>query len=186
MDVRLRNKFLGVKLLILDVDGVLTDGRIVFDDAGLQSKFFDVKDGHGLKMLMRCGIDVVLLTGRLSRVVEHRAADLGIAEVHQRILDKAEALDKILARRNLAPEQTAYVGDDVVDIPVFNRVGLAIAVADAVAEARGAADYVTGHRGGRGAVREVCELILKVQGRWADVAARYGFPWPEAGGKDDV
>ncbi|MCE5281250.1 MAG: HAD-IIIA family hydrolase [Deltaproteobacteria bacterium] len=183
MDVRLRNKVLGVKLLILDVDGVLTDGRIVFDDAGLQSKFFDVKDGHGLKMLMRCGIDVVLLTGRLSRVVEHRAADLGITEVHQRILDKAEALDKILTRRNLTPEQTAYVGDDVVDIPVFNRVGLAVAVADAVAEARAAADYVTRHRGGRGAVREVCELILKGQERWADVAAKYGFPWPEAKGQ---
>jgi len=119
-------------------------------------------------------------------VVEHRAADLGITEVHQRILNKAEALDKILAGRNLSPDQTAYVGDELVDIPVFKRVGVAIAVADAVAEAREAADYVTRNRGGRGAVREVCELILKAQERWADVAARYGFPWPEAGGRDDV
>jgi 3-deoxy-D-manno-octulosonate 8-phosphate phosphatase (KDO 8-P phosphatase) len=186
MDVRLRNKVLGVKLLILDVDGVLTDGRVVFDDAGLQSKFFDVKDGHGLKMLMRCGIDVVLLTGRLSRVVEHRAADLGIAEVHQRILDKSEALDKILAHRNLTPEQTAYVGDDVVDIPVFNRVGLAVAVADAVAEARAAADYVTRHRGGRGAVREVCELILKGQERWRMSRRNTDFRGRRPKAKDDL
>jgi 3-deoxy-D-manno-octulosonate 8-phosphate phosphatase (KDO 8-P phosphatase) len=157
------------------VDGVLTDGRIVIDDAGLESKQFDVRDGHGLKILMRFGIDVVLLTGRRSRVVEHRAADLGITEVHQGILNKAEAFAEILKRRDLSPEAAACVGDDVVDIPILRRAGFSVAVADAVPEARRIADYVTQQGGGRGAVREVCEVILKAQNRWADVAVRYEF-----------
>jgi 3-deoxy-D-manno-octulosonate 8-phosphate phosphatase (KDO 8-P phosphatase) len=169
----LLNKIRQVKLLILDVDGVLTDGRIVMDDAGMESKQFDVRDGHGLKMLMRFGIGVVLLTGRRSRVVEHRAADLGITEVHQGILNKAEAFAEILKRRDIAPKETACVGDDVVDIPLLRRAGFSVAVADAVPEARKIADYVTQHEGGRGAVREVCEVILKAQNHWKDVAVRY-------------
>jgi 3-deoxy-D-manno-octulosonate 8-phosphate phosphatase (KDO 8-P phosphatase) len=172
---RLLKKIRRVKLLILDVDGVMTDGRVVIDDAGLESKAFDVKDGHGLKILMRFGIDVVLLTGRRSRVVQHRAADLGITEVHQGILNKVEQFAVILKSRDIAAEETACVGDDVVDIPLLRRAGFSVAVADAVPEARMIADYVTHHPGGRGAVREVCEVILKAQNRWADVAARYEF-----------
>ncbi len=164
-----------VKLLILDVDGVMTDGRIIIDDAGLESKQFDVRDGHGLKMLMRCGVGVVLLTGRRSRVVEHRAADLGITEVYQGVWNKAEAFAGILESSRLSREETAYVGDDVVDIPLLKQVGFSVAVADAVPEARNIADYVTKNTGGRGAVREVCEIILKAQGRWAEVAERYEF-----------
>jgi 3-deoxy-D-manno-octulosonate 8-phosphate phosphatase (KDO 8-P phosphatase) len=174
-DVRLLSRICKIKLLILDVDGVMTDGRIIIDDAGLESKQFDVRDGHGLKMLMRCGIDVILLTGRKSRVVDHRAADLGITEVHQGVWNKREVFDEILKRRSLAPEETAYVGDDVVDIPILKRVGFGVAVADACPEATGVADYVTERPGGRGAVREVCEMILKVQGRWGDMAERYEF-----------
>ncbi len=174
-DERLLNKIRRVKLLILDVDGVLTDGRIIIDDAGVESKNFDVKDGHGLKIIMRYGIDVVLLTGRRSQVVERRAADLGIAEVHQGIRNKVEALAELLLRRDLAPGETAYAGDDIVDIPLFKRVGFAVAVADAVPEVRQVADYVTGCKGGRGAVRELCEVILQAQELWADVAARYEF-----------
>ncbi|MBU2262566.1 MAG: HAD-IIIA family hydrolase [Proteobacteria bacterium] len=174
-DERLLNKIRRVKLLILDVDGVLTDGRIIIDDAGAESKNFDVRDGHGLKILMRYGIEVALLTGRRSQVVEHRAAELGIAEVHQGIWNKAEVFAEILQRRNLAPEETAYAGDDVVDIPVLRQVGFAVAMADAVPEVCHVADYVTSCRGGRGAVRELCEMILKAQGFWADVAARYQF-----------
>jgi 3-deoxy-D-manno-octulosonate 8-phosphate phosphatase (KDO 8-P phosphatase) len=174
-DVHLLSRIRGIKLLILDVDGVMTDGRIIIDDAGLESKQFDVRDGHGLKILMRCGIDVVLLTGRKSRVVDHRAADLGIKEVHQGIWNKREIFDEILKRRKLSPEETAYVGDDVVDIPILKQVGFGVAVADACREATGVADYVTERPGGRGAVREVCEMILKVQGRWGEVAERYEF-----------
>lgn len=174
-DERLLNKIRKVKLLILDVDGVMTDGRIIIDDAGIESKHFDVKDGHGLKILMRCNIDVVLLTGRKSHVVDHRAADLGITEVHQGIRNKVEAFVGVLERRKLTPEETAYVGDDVVDIPLLKRVGFAVAVADAVPEVRHVADYVTDRPGGRAAVREVCEVILRAQDRWTDVAARYEF-----------
>jgi 3-deoxy-D-manno-octulosonate 8-phosphate phosphatase (KDO 8-P phosphatase) len=173
VDEGLLSKIRMVRLLILDVDGVLTDGKIIIDDAGLESKQFDVRDGHGLKMLMRCGIGVVLLTGRRSRVVEHRAADLGITEVHQGVWNKAEAFTGILERAELAPEATAYVGDDVVDIPLLKRVGFSVAVADAVPEVQKIVDHVTKCPGGRGAVREVCEIILGAQGRWGEVAARY-------------
>jgi 3-deoxy-D-manno-octulosonate 8-phosphate phosphatase (KDO 8-P phosphatase) len=175
IEERLLNKIRRVKLLILDVDGVLTDGRIIIDDAGLESKQFDVRDGHGLKILMRYGIGVVLLTGRRSQVVEHRAADLGITEVYQGIHNKVEAFDGILGRRQVTPEETSCVGDDVVDIPLLRRAGFSVAVADAVSEARQIADYVTHRPGGRGAVREVCELILKAQNRWLEVAVRYEF-----------
>lgn len=172
-DEHLLRRIRRIKLLVLDVDGVMTDGRIIIDDAGLESKEFDVRDGHGLKMLMRYGIDVVLLTGRKSRVVDHRAADLGITEVHQGIWNKREVFDDILMRRNLVAEETAYIGDDIVDVPLLRRVGFAVAPADASPDAIRAAGYVTEHSGGRGAVREVCEMILRAQGRWGDVASRY-------------
>jgi len=173
MSDALAEKMRRVRLLILDVDGVLTDGRIVVDDRGAETKVFHVRDGHGLVMLMRFGIDVVLLSGRRSAAVEHRAKDLGIAEIHQGIHRKVEILESILSDRGLEPLSAAYMGDDVVDIPVLRRVGLAIGVADAVDEVRAVADYVTASPGGRGAVREVCERILKVQGKWAEVAKRY-------------
>lgn len=185
-EAELRGKMSPVRLLVLDVDGVMTDGRIIMDDAGQESKHFDVKDGHGLKLLMRGGIDVVLLTGRRSRVVQHRAADLGIREVHQGILNKVDMFEEILRLRNLTPAQVAYVGDDLVDVPLIVRAGFGVSVADGVDEARQVADYVTQHRGGRGAVREVCERILKAQDRWAEVTARYGIAPREAtvAGKD--
>jgi 3-deoxy-D-manno-octulosonate 8-phosphate phosphatase (KDO 8-P phosphatase) len=164
-----------IRLLILDVDGVLTDGRIIMDDNGCESKHFNVRDGHGLKVLMRYDVDVVLLTGRTSSVVTHRADDLGIKEVHQGIWNKVEAFEGIIARRGLIPEQVAYVGDDIVDIPLLKRVGFAASVADGCAEARQSVHYVAENGGGRGAVREICELILKAQGKWPDVAARYEF-----------
>jgi 3-deoxy-D-manno-octulosonate 8-phosphate phosphatase (KDO 8-P phosphatase) len=174
-DQGISDKILKIKLLILDVDGVLTDGRIIMNDAGQETKHFDVKDGHGIKILMRCSIDVVLLTGRKSQVVERRAADLGILEIHQGIWNKGEALDNILRARNIPAEEVAYIGDDIVDIPVMKRVGFGVAVADACSEVIAVADYVTERSGGRGAVREVCEMILKGQGRWGEVATRYGF-----------
>jgi len=172
---RLLLKIRKVRLLILDVDGVMTDGLIIIDDAGLESKQFDVRDGHGLKMLMRCDIGVALLTGRRSKVVEHRAADLGITEVYQGVWNKCEAFTGIVERHNLVPDETAYIGDDVVDVPLLKRVGFSVAVADAVPEARKVADYVTKRPGGRGAVREVCEMILTAQGRWEEIATRYEF-----------
>lgn len=175
MDERLVEKIRSIRLLILDVDGVLTDGRIIMDDTGREIKNFDVRDGHGLKVLMRFGIAVVLLTGRRSSVVEHRARDLGIDEVHQGIFDKAGMLDEILQKRNLQSSHCAFIGDDIVDIPILKKVGLSVAVADATEDVKRVVDYTTTKQGGRGAVRELCEMILKGQGKWEEVARRYEF-----------
>jgi 3-deoxy-D-manno-octulosonate 8-phosphate phosphatase (KDO 8-P phosphatase) len=172
-DEAVKSRIRKIRLLMLDVDGVLTDGRIIIDDAGLESKFFDVRDGHGLKLIMRCGLDVVLLTGRSSAVVTHRARDLGIREVFQGILNKLEFFQQFIEKREIRPEEVAYVGDDMVDIPILKRVGFSAAVKDAVEEVREIVDHVTERPGGRGAVRELCELILKVQGRWDEVTLKY-------------
>lgn len=162
-----------VSFLILDVDGVLTDGRIIIDDLGNETKQFHVRDGHGLKLLMRLGIEVIILTGRTSQVVEHRARELGIEEIHQGAKNKLDVLQEIMAKRGISGEHIAYIGDDIVDIPVFRKVGFAVAVADASEDAKEAADYITKNGGGKGAVREICELILKIQNKWDAVVSRY-------------
>lgn len=169
----LLNNIRSLKLLICDVDGVLTDGKIVMDDAGREIKHFDVRDGHGLKMLMRYGVDIVFLTGRKSAVVEHRARDLGVGEVHQGVWNKLEMYEEIVKKRNLVGSQVAYIGDDIVDIPSMKRVGFSVAVADAADEVKKIADYTTRKNGGSGAVREVCDMILKLQGKWEEMACKY-------------
>jgi 3-deoxy-D-manno-octulosonate 8-phosphate phosphatase (KDO 8-P phosphatase) len=162
-----------VKLLILDVDGVLTDGRIVIDDRGVETKCFDVRDGHGIKMLKRANIDVAIITGRESDVVSHRARELGIDSVYQNIHNKLEVYEAILEEKGLKDGEVGFVGDDLVDLPLLRRVGFAAVVADGVEELKPYADYVSRNRGGRGAVREVIELILKAQGKWAELMERY-------------
>jgi 3-deoxy-D-manno-octulosonate 8-phosphate phosphatase (KDO 8-P phosphatase) len=173
LDKNIIGKIKAVRLLILDVDGVLTDGRIIMDDEGRETKNFNVKDGHGLKMLIRYGVDVVLLTGRRSLVVEHRAKDLGIAEVHQGSHDKVAIFREICKNRSLDSEHVAYIGDDIVDIPLLKRVGFSAAVSDATEEVKRSVDYVATKTGGNGAVREVSDLILRCQGQWTDVIKRY-------------
>ncbi len=170
-----KEKLEKIKLLLLDVDGVLTDGRIIMDDDGREIKHFDVRDGHGIKILQRFDIDVVFLTGRKSSVVEHRARDLGVQEVHQQIWDKVAAFEGIIQRRGLTADQVAFMGDDIVDIHLQRRVGFSAAPADAEEVVRRSVDDVTGRPGGRGAVREVCELILRGRGVWDEVARRYEF-----------
>ena len=162
-----------VKLLLLDCDGVLTDGRITPVLGGDELKSFHTQDGHGLVMLHRAGLRSGIISGRTSRLVEARAADLGITYVRQGALDKLSIFDALLVEADVAPAEIAYVGDDVVDIPLMRRSGLAVAVADATADTREAAHYVTRFAGGFGAVREVCELILKAQGRWDELMKRY-------------
>jgi 3-deoxy-D-manno-octulosonate 8-phosphate phosphatase (KDO 8-P phosphatase) len=162
-----------IKLLILDVDGVMTDGRITYDNNGGEIKSFDVKDGHGLKLLQRAGIKVGIITGRKSAVVERRAAELNIELVYQGVRDKLLPFNEILDKQSLLPEEVAYVGDDVVDLPVMRRVGFAATVADAVDDVKPFAHLVTKRDGGRGAVREICDFLLKESGRWAAVANRY-------------
>ncbi len=172
-DEELVKKIKPVIFLILDVEGVLTDGKIIMDDLGNETKHFNVRDGHGLKMLMKTGIEVVLITGRTSKVVEHRARELGIKEIYQGSKNKVENLEEILRTKKISGEQVAYVGDDIVDIPVFRRVGFSVAVEDASEYAKESADYITEGKGGQGAVRELCEIILKIQGKWDDIVSRY-------------
>lgn len=155
-----------IKLIFLDVDGVLTDGRITINGGGEETKSFDVKDGHGLKMLMAGGVEVVLITGRTSAALSRRAEDLGIEEVHQGVEDKRALCKRLLAHKGLESMNACAVGDDIPDLDMFHEVGLCIAVADAAEEVREAADFITRLKGGFGAVREVCEWILKSQGKW--------------------
>ncbi|MGO9118232.1 MAG: KdsC family phosphatase [Desulfomonilaceae bacterium] len=169
----LEEKLKKIRLLLFDVDGVLTDGRITFGSGDLEIKSFDVRDGHGIKIAMRFGLEVALVTGRTSEVVTKRARDLEISRVYQGILDKKPVLAKLMESLNLQPEEVAVIGDDVVDIPLLRRVGVGFAVADAPEEVRMAADYVTARRGGRGAAREMVEVILKAQGKWDSALARY-------------
>ncbi len=162
-----------IKLLILDVDGVLTDGKIIYNDRGEEIKAFDVKDGHGIKLLMRSGIEIALITGRESEVVLHRARDLGIEQVYQKVTNKMEVYEKILNDKKLEGENVGFVGDDLVDIPVLKRVGFSAAVLDAVSEVKEIADYIASKKGGGGAGREICELLLKAQNKWKGVTERY-------------
>ncbi|MFN3478775.1 MAG: 3-deoxy-manno-octulosonate-8-phosphatase KdsC [Thermodesulfovibrionales bacterium] len=162
-----------IKLLILDVDGVLTDGSIILDNEGNEFKAFHVRDGHGIKMLYRAGIQVAIITGRYSKVVERRAKELGIKEVYQRCHIKSVAFDHLIEKSGLKPEEVAYAGDDIVDIPIFKRVGLSIAVSDATEETKAEAMMVTENRGGRGAVREICEFLLKSKGLWDSIMGEY-------------
>lgn len=166
-------KLAKIKLLLLDVDGILTDGRIIYDNQGNELKAFDVKDGHGLKMLQRAGIKIGIITGRQSEVVARRAAELGIDILYQKALAKLEPYREILAAEGLVDEQVAYMGDDVVDLPILRRVGFSATVADAVADVKPRVDYVTIRSGGRGAVREVCDLLLKGSGQWDVLTERY-------------
>jgi 3-deoxy-D-manno-octulosonate 8-phosphate phosphatase (KDO 8-P phosphatase) len=166
-------KLAGIRLLLLDVDGVMTDGGIIYDGNGMETKVFNVKDGHGIKMLQRHGIEVGIITGRTSQVVDIRARELGIELVYQGALKKLESYRDVKQKTGLNDKQIAYVGDDVIDVPVMRRVIFAAAPADALLEARNAAHYVTSCAGGRGAVREVCDLILKGRGLWDEVAVRY-------------
>jgi 3-deoxy-D-manno-octulosonate 8-phosphate phosphatase (KDO 8-P phosphatase) len=156
----------GIELLVLDVDGVLTAGGIVLGSDEEELKQFHVRDGYGLSVWHHAGKRSAIITGRMSRLVERRAAEVGIAHVQQGKMEKLPALEKLLAEMNLAPEVTAYVGDDLPDVPCLRRVGLAVAVGDASPDVRRVAHYVTRSLGGVGAVREAIERILRCQGRW--------------------
>jgi len=162
-----------VKLLILDVDGVLTDGSIILDNNENEYKMFHVRDGHGIKMLIRAGIKVALITGRYSRVVERRANELGISDVFQRCFDKRVPYRQLAEKYSANDQEIAYVGDDLVDIPVMKKCGFSVTVADAEEEVKAHARMITKRGGGKGAVREVCDLLLKARGMWRDIIDEY-------------
>ncbi|MDA8170146.1 MAG: HAD-IIIA family hydrolase [Nitrospiraceae bacterium] len=169
----LKKRAKGVRVLILDVDGVLTDGGIILDGDDNEYKKFNVRDGHGIKLLQIMGVEVAIITGRHSRVVEKRARELGIKEVYQRCLNKKEAYERILSNLGVTGSEAAYMGDDIIDIPVLRRVALPMAVADAHEDAKKYALYITRAKGGSGAAREAAELILKAKGVWNDVINSY-------------
>jgi 3-deoxy-D-manno-octulosonate 8-phosphate phosphatase (KDO 8-P phosphatase) len=160
-----------IRLLILDVDGVLTDGRLYFDAKGETLKVFHVRDGHGLKIAQRAGIELALVSGRRSDAAYHRAKELGISRFHEGVRDKVAVMQEIMAAMQIEAAQVAAVGDDLVDLSIMARAGLSVAVADAVPEVVAAAHWVTSLPGGRGAVREVCDLLLKAQGKWTGVVS---------------
>jgi 3-deoxy-D-manno-octulosonate 8-phosphate phosphatase (KDO 8-P phosphatase) len=162
-----------IELLLLDVDGVLTDGGIVYTDAGEEIKRFHVRDGSGLKLWHLAGKRSAIVSGRKSRAVERRAAELGIAPVLQGLSEKLPAFGVVLTETGLRAEQVCAIGDDLPDLPVLRRAGLAVAVADACGEVRDAADYVTALPGGHGAVRDAIEWLLKAQGAWDELLGRY-------------
>ncbi len=162
-----------IQLVIFDIDGVLTDGSLFLGDDGQQYKAFNSKDGHGLKMLQQSGTPVAIITAKQSNVVKIRMDELGVKHVYQGQIHKVDALEKIMDDLSVKPEHIAYVGDDVIDLPVMVRVGLPIAVADAHNFVKRHALWVTTHKGGRGAAREVCEAILQGQGKLDDLLQSY-------------
>ena len=167
------DKLKRIKLLLLDVDGVLTNGSVIYDDTGAETKVFHIKDGLGIRMLMDAGIEVGIVTGRTSRALRHRCDNLGISLVFDQVRDKTGVLEVVSKERGVKAEHIAFVGDDLVDIPLMKKVGLSVAVADAHETVLEHADMVTAAKGGAGAVREVCEAILKAQGLWEKVLARF-------------
>ncbi len=162
-----------IEMLVLDVDGVLTDGTLIINADGSESKVFNVLDGHGIRMWQRAGLKVAFLSGRASAATMHRAKQLEVEYVLQDCHYKLDALKEFLGKVALAPENVAYIGDDLPDLPVIRYVGFGVAVANAVDEVKRHADLVTTRPGGAGAVREVVEYILKNAGRWPELMERY-------------
>jgi 3-deoxy-D-manno-octulosonate 8-phosphate phosphatase (KDO 8-P phosphatase) len=165
------DRFARIELLVLDVDGVLTDGRVIYTAAGDEVKSFHVRDGSGLKFWRQSGKKIAILSGRASPAVDRRAAELGITAVVQGVGEKLPAFRRILNDLGLRPDQACAVGDDLPDLPVLRHCGLGVAVADAVPELKAAAAYVTTVPGGHGAVREAVEWLMRGQGTWASVVA---------------
>lgn len=173
MEAFLSEKAKKIKLLLLDVDGVLTDGRIIYDSKGRDSKFFDVHDGMGVYCLKKAGIKTILVTAKGSWAIRPRARDMQVEGVYQDISPKSAVLKKILNKYKVDIEELCFVGDDLVDLCLMKKVGLPIAVFNACPEIKQAASYITLKQGGRGAVREVAELILKAQGKWKEILSLY-------------
>ncbi|MFH1441219.1 MAG: HAD-IIIA family hydrolase [Candidatus Omnitrophota bacterium] len=173
MDNQLLEKVKKIKLLLLDVDGVLTDGRIIYDSRGRDMRFFDVHDGMGVALLKKAGISTILITAKGSRAIKPRARDMKVDKVYADISPKSSVLDRILEDYKIKADEVCFVGDDLVDLCLLKRVGLPVAVSNALDEIKKVCVYVTSKRGGRGAVREITELLLKAQGKWETVIADY-------------
>jgi len=168
-----QTKFTEIQLLVMDVDGVLTDGTVLINGDGSEGKFFNLQDGHGIRMWQRAGLHVAFLSGRFSEATKRRAEQLEVEYCVQDCFEKLPEFKKILEQTGIAAKKTAYIGDDLLDLPVIKYAGFGAAVANAVDEVKEAADYITTRCGGNGAVREVIEYILKKSGRWEELMKRY-------------
>lgn len=173
MEKTLEERAKKIKLLILDVDGVLTDGRLIYDNSGEELKCFNVQDGFGMTLLHNVGIIPIIITAKKSRLVSRRAREMGVFKVYQNAIKKLESYENVLREFKLSDEEICFIGDDLIDLPVLKRVGLAVAVVNAVQEVKDIAHYVTQKEGGKGAVREAIELILRTQGRWGEATKSY-------------
>ena len=162
-----------VKVFVVDIDGVMTDGRIIYSGYGDELRFFDVQDGFGITLLNRAGIKTVIVTAGKSKIVKHRARDLKVTKTYHGFMNKIEPFNDLLKHFKVTPEEVCFMGDDLIDIPILKRVGFAVAVSNAVDDAKKAAHHITASKGGRGAVREICDLILKSQGKWDLVTSKY-------------
>jgi 3-deoxy-D-manno-octulosonate 8-phosphate phosphatase (KDO 8-P phosphatase) len=162
-----------VKLLLLDVDGVLTDGRIIYDSTGRDTRLFDVHDGMGVYLLKKAGIPTILVTAKGSKAIRPRGRDMGVAAIYSDVSPKTVALEKIIKKYKVSADHVCFVGDDLVDLCLMKRVGFPVAVFNACPEIKQAAHYITLRPGGRGAVREVAELIIKAQGYWHEAVKSY-------------
>ncbi len=162
-----------IKLVIFDIDGVLTDGRIIHGNYGDELKFFDVQDGLGIILLHRAGIKVAIITAKASKIVRNRAKELKVKYVFQNHHDKLKIFEKLIKKLRLSPDEVCFIGDDLIDIPILKRVGLAVSVPNSVNEVKEITHYTTEKSGGRGAAREVIDIILKSQNKWDEVTARY-------------
>lgn len=172
-DPAVSSRAAGLRLLVLDVDGVLTDGGLFYGADGESLKRFNVLDGHGIKLLQQAGVAVAIISARKSPIVERRAADLGIAHLFQGVHDKLSAFNTLLAHTGLTAADCGFIGDDVIDLPVLLRVGFAASVPQGHPEVRARAHYVTQASGGHGAVRELCDFILRAQGKYEAALAPY-------------
>lgn len=173
LSLEFQEKLQKIKLFMVDVDGVMTDGRIVYGDHGDELKFFDVQDGFGLVMLTRAGLKTVMITAKRSRVNVRRAKEVKITKLYQGATDKLAVYEKILKKFRVSDAEVLYVGDDLIDLPVLKRAGFSAAVANALPEIKERTHYVTERPGGRGAIRELSDLLLKAQGKWSEAIARY-------------
>lgn len=173
MAVKLEQRIAPIQMILCDVDGVLTDGRLSFDNQGIETKSFHVRDGMGIKLWQQAGFEFGLLTARSSHIVKVRAAELGVDLIRQGFSDKPPVARQIMQEHNLTPEQVCYVGDDLTDMQLISEVGFGVAVADAVPEVRQVASFTTKTPGGKGAVRELIEMILKTQNRWSELVRKY-------------
>lgn len=171
--MELMQKAAQIKLIVFDVDGVFTNGQIFMDDHGDEHKAFHVLDGQGIRWLLEAGIHVAIISGRNAKGVELRMQQLGIQHIFQGVSDKIPVYEKLLAALKLSDKDAAFVGDDLLDVPVLRRVGFGVAVANAVAEVKQFVQWTTKNSGGQGAIREVCELLLKAQGHWDKLLKRY-------------